>query len=220
MLKNGVIIVVIFAFLAAGCAGSPFGKEKEPTVKIKESEYNKLLDEKGELEWKVSEMVGKSEYDALLDEKAVLERKIAEMVARSEYDALLKEKAILERKVDEIVARSKYDALLKDKEKAALQDKLKASEEQIVLLQREKSGEKIILIFDGKIKYSVEVDAVMDYEELLVIGMISDPKFKEAQDMGGKEADISLIGLLKKLSPDDRRITKEEVQAYLKSKKK
>jgi len=197
MLKNGVIVVVIFAFLAAGCAGLPFGKEKEPTVKLKESEYNKLLDEKGELEWKVAEMVGKSEYDTLLDEKAVLERKVAEMVARSEYDALLK-----------------------DKEKTALQDKLKASKEQIVRLQREKSGEKIILIFDGKIKYSVEVDAVMDYEELLVIGMLSDPKFKEAQDMGGKEADISLIGFLKKLSPDDRRITKEEIQAYLKSKKK
>jgi len=197
MLKNGVIVVVIFAFLAAGCAGLPFGKEKEPTVKLKESEYNKLLDEKGELEWKVAEMVGKSEYDTLLDEKAVLERKVAEMVAKSEYDALLK-----------------------DKEKTALQDKLKASKEQIVRLQREKSGEKIILIFDGKIKYSVEVDAVMDYEELLVIGMLSDPKFKEAQDMGGKEADISLIGFLKKLSPDDRRITKEEIQAYLKSKKK
>jgi len=197
MLKNGVIVVVIFAFLAAGCAGLPFGKEKEPTVKLKESEYNKLLDEKSELEWKVAEMVGKSEYDTLLDEKAVLERKVAEMVAKSEYDALLK-----------------------DKEKTALQDKLKASKEQIVRLQREKSGEKIILIFDGKIKYSVEVDAVMDYEELLVIGMLSDPKFKEAQDMGGKEADISLIGFLKKLSPDDRRITKEEIQAYLKSKKK
>lgn len=218
MLKNGAIIVVIFAFLAAGCAG--FGKEKEPTIKLKESEYNKLIDEKDELEWKVTEMVGKAKYNALLDEKAVLERKVAEMVARSEYDVLLKEKAVLERKVDEIVARSKYDALLKDKEKAALQDKLKALEEQIVLLQREKSGEKIILIFDGKIKYSVEVDAVMDYEELLVISMLSDPKFKEAQDMGGKEADISLIGFLKKLSPDDRRITKEDIQAYLKSKKK
>ncbi|MBW2311958.1 MAG: hypothetical protein JRF35_12955 [Deltaproteobacteria bacterium] len=60
----------------------------------------------------------------------------------------------------------------------------------------------------------------MDYEELLVLSMLDDPKFKEAMDMGGKEADIALIGLLKKITPDDRRITREEVKTYLKSKKK
>lgn len=172
MLKNVLLFAGIFALLAAGCASLPFGKQKEPTVKLKESEYNRLL-----------------------DEKAVLERKIAEMVTRLEYDALLKEKA-------------------------ALQEKLKASKEEIALLSKENAGEKIILLFDGKIKYEVEAAAAMDYEELLVLAMLSDPKFKEAMDMGGREADIALIGLLKKLTPSDRRITKEDIQAYLKSKKK
>ena len=172
MLKKVILFAGIFALLAAGCAGLPFGKEKVPTLKLKVSEYNRLL-----------------------DEKAALERKVAEMVARSEYDVLLKEKA-------------------------ALQEKLKASEEQTSLLRTEKAGEKIIILFDGKIKYSVEAAAAMDYEELLVMAMLSDPKFKEVMDIGGKEADIALLGLLKKITTNDRRITKEEVQAYLKSKKK
>jgi len=140
--------MIISTFLVAGYATLPFGKEKEPTIKLKESEYNKLLNEK-----------------------------------------------------------------------AALEEILKSSEEQIELLKKEKAGEKIILLFDGKIKYSVEATAAMDYEELLVLSMLDDPKFKEAMDMGGKEADIALIGLLKKITPDDRRITREEVKTYLKSKK-
>ena len=148
-MKKIVLCMIISTFLVAGCATLPFGKEKEPTIKLKESEYNKLLNEK-----------------------------------------------------------------------AALEEILKSSEEQIELLKKEKAGEKIILLFDGKIKYSVEATAAMDYEELLVLSMLDDPKFKEAMDMGGKEADIALIGLLKKITPDDRRITREEVKTYLKSKKK
>ncbi|MBW2077552.1 MAG: hypothetical protein JRI71_08380 [Deltaproteobacteria bacterium] len=147
-MKKIVLCMIISTFLVAGCATLPFGKEKEPTIKLKESEYNKLLNEK-----------------------------------------------------------------------AALEEILKSSEEQIELLKKEKAGEKIILLFDGKIKYSVEATAAMDYEELLVLSMLDDPKFKEAMDMGGKEADIALIGLLKKITPDDRRITREEVKTYLKSKK-
>ena len=171
-MKKIVLCMIISTFLVAGCATLPFGKEKEPTIKLKESEYNKLL-----------------------NEKAALEEKVASMVPKPEYDALLKEKT-------------------------ALEEILKSSEEQIELLKKEKAGEKIILLFDGKIKYSVEATAAMDYEELLVLSMLDDPKFKEAMDMGGKEADIALIGLLKKITPDDRRITREEVKAYLKSKKK
>ncbi|RLB28777.1 MAG: hypothetical protein DRH11_16840 [Deltaproteobacteria bacterium] len=147
-MKKIVLCMIISTFLVAGYATLPFGKEKEPTIKLKESEYNKLLNEK-----------------------------------------------------------------------AALEEILKSSEEQIELLKKEKAGEKIILLFDGKIKYSVEATAAMDYEELLVLSMLDDPKFKEAMDMGGKEADIALIGLLKKITPDDRRITREEVKTYLKSKK-
>ncbi|MBW1691178.1 MAG: hypothetical protein JRJ70_10595 [Deltaproteobacteria bacterium] len=147
-MKKIVLCMIISTFLVAGCATLPFGKEKEPTIKLKESEYNKLLNEK-----------------------------------------------------------------------AALEEILKSSEEQIELLKKEKAGEKIILLFDGKIKYSVEATAAMDYEELLVLSMLDNPKFKEAMDMGGKEADIALIGLLKKITPDDRRITREEVKTYLKSKK-
>lgn len=171
-MKKILLFIIISTFLVAGCANLQFGKEKEPTIKLKESEYNKLL-----------------------DEKAALEKKVASMVTKSEHDALLKEKTALEKK-------------------------LISSEEQVELLKKEKAGEKIILLFDGKIKYSVEAAAAMDYEELLVLTMLDDPKFKEAMDMVGKEADIALIGLLKKITPNDRRITREEVKAYLKSERK
>jgi hypothetical protein len=172
MHKHVFLLTCILMLVVSGCANMQFGGEKEPTVKLKESEYNRLLDEKEELE-----------------------RKVAAMVPRADYDALLKEK-------DE------------------LNEKLKASEEKIEILEKEKEGEKTVLLFDGKIKYSVERAAVMDYEEVLVLTMLEDPEFKRAMDMGGKEADIVLIGLLKKITPDDRRITDEEIKAYLKSKKK
>lgn len=139
-------------------------------------------------------------------------------LSKSEYSRLLDEKAALEDRVGAMVNGSEYNRLLK--EKAALEKKLKASEEKIDLLQREEAGEKIILLFDGKIKYSVEAAAVMDYEELLVLNMLSDQEFEEAMDMGGKQTDLALIGLLKKITRDDRRITKEEIQAYLESKKR
>jgi len=165
--------------MAAGCANMPFGKEKESTVELTESEYNTLLDEKAELENKVAEMVSKNEYDALAAEKADLEEKLT-----------------------------------------ASEENLKASKEKIELLEKEQEGEKIILLFEGKIRYSVERAAVMDYEEVIVLTMLEDPEFKEAMNMGGKEADIALIGLLKKITPDDRRITDQEIKAYIKSKKK
>lgn len=147
----------------------------------------------------------------------VEEKKPTVKLTEAEYDRLLDEKAALEREVAEMVARSEYDALLD--EKAALHEKLKASREQIAVLQEERVGERIILLFDGKIKYSVEAAAAMDYEELLVLTMLNDPEFKEAMDMGGREADIALIGLLRKITPADRRVTREEVHAYLKSMK-
>ncbi|MBW2311959.1 MAG: hypothetical protein JRF35_12960 [Deltaproteobacteria bacterium] len=49
-MKKIVLCMIISTFLVAGCATLPFGKEKEPTIKLKESEYNKLLNEKAALE--------------------------------------------------------------------------------------------------------------------------------------------------------------------------
>ncbi len=195
MSKHALLLICILALMVAGCANLPSGNKKEPTVTLTESEYNKLLEEKAGLEKKIAAMVPKPKYDALLQEKTDLDEKIAEMTPKVEHDALIKEKAELEKK-------------------------LKVSEDKIVILEKEKEGEKVILLFDGKIKYSVEAAASMDYEEVLVLTMLDDPEFKGVMDMGGKEADIALIGLLKRITPDDRRITAEEIKVYLKSKKK
>jgi hypothetical protein len=195
MSKHALLLTCILALMVAGCANLKFGKEKESTVTLKESEYNKLLEEKAGLERKIGAMVPKTTHDALLKDKALLEEKIAAMIPKAEHDASLKEKAELEKK-------------------------LKASEDKIAIFEKEKEEEKVILLFDGKIKYSVEAAASMDYEEVLVLAMLDDPEFKGSMDMGGKEADIALIGLLKRITPDDRRITAEEIKVYLKSKKK
>jgi hypothetical protein len=195
MYKHALLLTCSLALMTAGCASMPFGKKKEPTVTMTELEYNKLLEEKAILEQKIAAMVPKPQYDAVVKERADLEKQVAEMVPKPEHDALIQENAQLEKK-------------------------LKASEDKVVFLEKEKEGEKVILLFDGKIKYSVEAAAGMDYEEVLVLTMLDDPEFKGAMDMGGKEADIALIGLLKKITFDDRRITSEEIKTYLKSKKK
>jgi len=195
MSKRALLLICILALMAAGCANLPSGKKKEPSVTLTESEYNKLLEEKAGLEQQITTMISKAKYDALHQEKTDIDEKIAEMTPKVEHDALIKEKTDLE-------------------------TKLKILEDKIVILEKEKEGEKVVLLFDGKIKYSVEAAASMDYEEVLVLTMLDDPEFKGAMDMGGKEADIALIGLLRRITPDDRRITTEEIKAYLKSKKK
>ncbi|MGE5840639.1 MAG: hypothetical protein ACM335_00055 [Deltaproteobacteria bacterium] len=107
------------------------------------------------------------------------------------------------------------------KEKEALEEevgKLKKEMEDMKM-QREREGEKVIPLLDGKIKYTVDQGAVMDYEEIVAITMKSDPAIKESMLKGGKEADLALLDVLQKISPDDRRVTAEETKAYLKAMK-
>jgi hypothetical protein len=102
-----------------------------------------------------------------------------------------------------------------DKEKAALEEEVKKLKSEVETLKQE--GEKTIQLLDGKIKYTVDPTAVMDYEEIVALTEKGDPAFKESMQKGGKEADMALLEILKKISPDDRRITSAETKAYQKS---
>ncbi|MBW1999954.1 MAG: hypothetical protein JRJ29_18590, partial [Deltaproteobacteria bacterium] len=123
------------------------------------------------------------------------------------------------------IPKRQYEALLKEQE--ALRNNLremqaKYEEERAELLtrigelQEERETSKIILLNDGKIRYEVVPDAVMDYEELILLKMIHDPEFKTKIEQGGREADIALLLLLREISPYDREITRKEVLGYRK----
>jgi hypothetical protein len=102
-----------------------------------------------------------------------------------------------------------------DDEKAALREEIEKLKKEVEDLKQE--GEKTILLLDGKIKYTVEPTAVMDFEEIVALTEAGDPAFKASMQKGGKEADMALLELLKKLSPDDRRITSAETKAFQKT---
>jgi hypothetical protein len=102
-----------------------------------------------------------------------------------------------------------------DEEKAAMKEEIKKLKEKVETLEQE--GGKIILLMEGKIRYTVDPGAVMDYEEIVILMESGDADFKASMQKGGKEADTALIGILKRMSPDDRRITAEETKAFLKS---
>jgi len=102
-----------------------------------------------------------------------------------------------------------------DKEKAALEEEVNKLKKEVETLEKE--GGKVILLLDGKIKYTIEPDAVMDYEEIMALMEKYDPAFKEGMQKGGKDADTALLEILKRMSPDDRKITAVETKAFLKS---
>ena len=115
---------------------------------------------------------------------------------KADYDALIKKKTSLEEEVKEE----------RDKQKECL-SKVEES-------KRQNEEKKIILLLDGKIRFEIESGAVMDYEELLLLKMINDAKFKEASEKKGADADMAMLIFLREISPNDRRITKEEVGVY------
>ncbi|MEK7634757.1 MAG: hypothetical protein AAB396_02670 [Patescibacteria group bacterium] len=115
---------------------------------------------------------------------------------KADYDALIKRKLSLEGEIKEE----------RDKQRECL-SKVEESKKQ-------NEEKKIILLLDGKIKFEIELGAVMDYEELLLLKMISDPKFKEIVEKKGADADMAMLVFLRQISSDDRRITKEEIEVY------
>lgn len=130
-------------------------------------------------------------------------------VRKVEYDSLAQEKIAMEKKLREAEDRIQAQKAAFEKEKATYIEQIEAG-------QKEQEAVKIILLFDGKIKYLVDAAASMDYEETIILMMINNPEFKEAMQKKGDEADMALISLLREISPDDRKITKKEILDYRK----
>lgn len=126
---------------------------------------------------------------------------------KKEYDSMIEEKAALVSKLAE--AEEKLSA-----QKAMLEKERLESAERLESLKRLQDGSKIILLFDGRIKYEVEPDAVMDFEEAVIFKMLSDQDFKANYEKGGANADMSLIRLLRDISGEDRKINKKELTDY------
>ncbi len=123
---------------------------------------------------------------------------------------------------EEVIRLNKadYDALIK--KGTSLEDEAKEERNkqkeclfQVEEFKKQNEEKKIILLLDGKIRFEIESGAVMDYEELLLLKMISDPKFKEVIEKRGADADMAILVFLRQISPDDRRITKEEIGVYI-----
>lgn len=115
---------------------------------------------------------------------------------KADYDALINKSSSLENEIRE--GRDKQNDCLS----------------QIEEFKNQNEEKKTILLLDGKIRFEIESKAVMDYEELMLLTMISDSKFKEAMDKKGADADMAMLVFLRQISSDDRRITKEEVGVY------
>jgi len=111
------------------------------------------------------------------------------------------------------ISKKQYDTLLK--KNTGLESKLHKLEEKTAAMEDRAESQKVILLFDGKIKYIVDTAAAMDYEDAIVTKMLKDPDFKEAMNRGGDEADFALVAVLKEISPEDRHLTRSEVRRYL-----
>lgn len=138
-------------------------------------------------------------------------------LTKEEYQKIIDDLVSKENKLDEVkkTAKQKDEAYVKEIDH--LKNTIESLEEQIDYMKAERTGEKIVVLFDGKVRYTIEAKAVMDYEETLALTMNNDLTFKETINKGGNEADLALLVFLKKMSIDDRRVTLQEVKRYAKT---